>query len=151
MSFRSMFTKPVRFYTASGEGIRPIYKAELGKNGQLDIVEDGIEDLYAYIQSFKDSVDINVIVSRYAAGDVYALQQRSGMFGDFIEVPSSYMDILNSVVDLRNAYEKTDMEISFDEFAKSIIDPTVKAIDKEIGKEVINNVQESEQPVQPVA
>lgn len=145
MVFRSMFTKPSRFYCNSGEGTRPIYKAVLGKDGNIELKEDGIEDIYAYIQSFKDSVDINVIVSRYASGDVYALEQKSGFFGDFIEVPSSYMDILNSVVDLRNVYEKTDMKISFDEFAKSIINPSVKAIENEIGKEVIDNVQESEQ------
>lgn len=139
------FSPSERFFCASGEKTRPVYKAELDRDGQLKIVEDGIEDVYAYIQSFKDSVDVNLIVSRYAAGDAYALEQSSGVYGDFIEVPSSYIDILNSVVDLRNAYEKTDMKVSFDEFANSVINPAVKAVEENLKKEVVEDVQKSEQ------
>lgn len=147
MQFRNPFEAGVRFYSEAGSGVRPVYKSVLGKNGNIDLIEDGIDDLYAYIQSFKNSVDINLIVERYAHGDVYALEQRLGSYGDFVEVPTSYMDILNSIVDLRTAYEKTDMNISFEEYAKSIIDPAVNVV-KDSVKEVINNVQESEQPVQ---
>lgn len=144
MRFRNPLESGKRFFSEVGSGIRPLYKPELGKNGELILKEDGIEDIYAYIQSFKNSVDINIIISRYASGDLFALDQISGFYGDFINVPSSYMDILNSVVDLRSVYEKSDKNVSFDEFAKSIIDPAVQSIEKEIGKEVSNNVSESE-------
>lgn len=143
MLFRNPLEPGVRFYSESGEGVRPIYKSELGKDGEIILVEDGIEDVYSKIQSFKDSVDINVIVSRYAAGDTYALEQSIGSFGDFVSVPSSYMEILNSVVELRSVYEGTDKSISFEEFAKSVIEPSVNVV-KESVKEVVNDVQESE-------
>lgn len=146
MVFRNPYEKGERFYSPVGETTRPIYKSVLGKDGSIDLIEDGIEDLDAYIQSFKNSVDINLIVERYAHGDVYALEQRLGSYGDFVEVPISYMDILNSIVDLRSSYEMSDMSVSFEDYVKSIIDPAVNVV-KDSVKEVINNVQESEQSV----
>lgn len=115
------------FFTASGSMTRPVYKAVLEKDGQISLKEDGIEMTYEKIQSFKDSVDINVIVNRFASGDLTALEQRSGSYGDFIEVPSSYMEILNSIVDARNAYEINKPGISFEEYINKALSAAYEA------------------------
>ena len=44
--------------------------------------ESGKENLYEFIQSFKDSVDLHKIMDRFNAGDTAALQKVQGMFGD---------------------------------------------------------------------
>lgn len=135
--------KTEEFVSPSGEFTRQLYKPILEKDGHLELVEDGIEMTYEKIQSYKDSVDINVIVSRFAAGDASALEQVSGTYGDFVQVPSSYMEALNTVVEARNAYEQTSMDISFDEFIKKALNPVSKPSEP-IEKEVITDEQKSE-------
>lgn len=143
--FKPWFEKREPIYTYVGDKTRPLYKPELRKNGEIELVEDGYEDIYSQIQSFKDSVDINVIVSRYAHGDAYALQQRQGVYGDFIQVPSSYMDVLNQAIELKRIYsENENLRNSFkslddfvENFGKVDISPTIPEIDNssEVGEE----------------
>lgn len=132
MQFKTVFSKAERFYCASGEGTRPTYKAEIDKDGDIILVESGIEDTYSKIQSFKDSVDINVILERFAHGDTYALEQSQSFYGDFVEIPRSYMEALNAAIDLRNVYESSDnldrSKVSFDDFVASVLSPVSNVI-----------------------
>lgn len=144
MQFKTPFDfSKSEFKTATGEFTRPTYKAVLAKNGEIELEQDGIEMTYEKIQSFADSVDINVIVSRFAAGDAAALNQINGSYGDFVEVPSSYMEALNVVVEARSAYEQTAKDISFEEFINRALMPVYKALEP-IDKEEIKNEQKSE-------
>lgn len=124
MKFRSILDEHQHFYTESGEPIRKLYKPVLKKDGIIELEEDGFENIYDYIQSFAESVDINTIVARYEHGDTYALQQRTGMYGDFIDVPKSYMEVLNAAIDLERIYsENEDLRKSFgslEEFVDNI-------------------------------
>lgn len=131
------------FVSPSGDFTRTVYKPILEKDGHIELVEDGIEMTYEKIQSYKDSVDINVIVSRFAAGDAAALEQVSGVYGDFIQVPGSYMEALNAVVEARNAYELSGMDISFEEFINKALNPISKPSET-IKEEVITDEQKSE-------
>lgn len=144
MQFKTPFEfSKSEFKTAVGSFTRPTYKAVLEKDGQVVPKEDGVELTYEKIQSFKDSVDINLIVSRYAAGDLSALEQRTGAYGDFIEVPSSYMDVLNTVVEMRNAYEKSGSDISFEAFVNNALRPVYEPSET-INIEVIADEQKPE-------
>lgn len=144
MQFKTPFDfSKSEFKTASGSMTRPTFKAVLEKDGQISLKEDGIEMTYEKIQSFKDSVDINVIVSRFASGDLSALEQSSGSYGDFIEVPSSYMEVLNSVVEARNAYEMSKPDISFEEYINRAL-TAVSAPSEPIKEEVITDEQKPE-------
>lgn len=137
------FGSTEEFVTASGEFTRPVYKPILEKDGSLELVEDGIEMTYEKIQSYKDSVDINVIVNRFAAGDATALEQVDGVYGDFVEVPRSYMEALNAVVEARNAYELSGSDLSFEDFVNNALKPISKPSEP-IVKEEVNNEQKSE-------
>lgn len=143
MKFKTPYDVSGEFYTASGEFTRLTYKPVLLKDGIIDLVEDGVELTYEKIQSYKDSVDVNVIVKRFAAGDTFALEQANTVYGDFISVPSSYREVLNSIVDARNEYEKSNMDISFEEFINKALMP-VSVDSKAIESEVDNNVEKSE-------
>lgn len=131
------------FKTEIGEFQRPTYTSVLGKNGQIELKEDGVELTYEKIQSYKESVDINLIVKRYAAGDMLALEQAEGVYGDFIQVPSSYMEVLNSIVEARSAYEESGMDISFEEFVDKALNPVSEAVEP-IKEEVVTDEQKSE-------
>lgn len=137
--FESWLSRRDPVFTNSGEKTRKLYKPELLKNGDIELVEDGYENIYDEIQSYKDSVDINVIVARYAHGDTYALQQRSGMYGDFINVPTSYMDVLNGAIELKKIYSENEklkekyptIEDFVDNFKAELMSPTIPKIDNE--------------------
>lgn len=144
MQFKTPFDfSKSEFKTCSGSMTRPTFKAVLDKDGVVNLKEDGIEMTYEKIQSFKESVDINVIVSRYASGDLSALDQKSGTYGDFIEVPSSYMEVLNSVVEARNAYELSKPDISFEEYINRAL-MAVSAPSEPIKEEVVTDEPKSE-------
>lgn len=143
MKFKTPYDVSEGIETATGDFQRPTYKAVFSKDGDYDLVEDGIELTYEKIQSYKDSVDVNFIVARYAAGDAYALDQVTGIYDDFVQVPSSYMDVLNSIVEARNAYEMSSKDISFDEFVKKAL-MAVSESSEPIKKEVVIDEQKSE-------
>lgn len=95
--FPTMYDERSRVHCDSGNAMKKVFKPSIGDDGVLDLVEDGQESLYDYIQSWKDSVDINVILARYANGDVDALSKVQGAYGDFTQFPRTYAEILNRV------------------------------------------------------
>lgn len=122
MAFESWLKRRDPIFSSVGSKTRPLYKPVLNKNGDIELEEDGFENIYDEIQSYKDSVDINVIVQRYAHGDTYALQQRSGAYGDFVSVPRSYMDVLNGAIELNKIYsENEDFRKSFSTFEDFVV------------------------------
>lgn len=75
-----------------------LYAPQIAKDGTYELIESGREDLYASIQSHADSVDIHVILDRYARGDVGALSRVQGVYADVTGVPGTYAEMLNLVV-----------------------------------------------------
>ena len=76
MVFSTQFDARDRIISNAGSRIKQLYEARVDNQGHIDLVESGTEDLYDYIQSFKESCDINTIVKRFAAGDTDVLTRR---------------------------------------------------------------------------
>lgn len=129
INFATHYRKPIRFSSEIGSREKIIYKSRYMKDGTLEIVEAGRENLYDYIQSFANSVDINVILERFANGDVGALSKSQGIFGDFTNLPSSFVGVLNLVNSGREYFESLPLDVrakfghSFDRFVASMDDP----------------------------
>lgn len=141
--FKSWLDKRDPVFSETGSKTRPLYKPELLPDGTIDLVEDGYEDIYNDIQSFKDSVDINVIVARYAHGDAYALQQREGMYGDFISVPRSYMDVLNGAIELKRMYsENKELQEKFETLEDFIAGNAMKVDNNTNIPKIVNSSSE---------
>lgn len=87
-----------RIYANPGESVKTIYSPVFDDEGNFDLQPSGQEDLYAFIQSHAESVDIHVILERFARGDVTALSKVQGTYGDFTTVPKTYAELLNSVI-----------------------------------------------------
>lgn len=92
-------------FTCAGSPIHDIYKPIVKKDGVIELVVEGHENTDEIIQSFGESVDIDVIISRYMNGDVSALHQRIGQYGDFTSMPKSYAEMLQIQIDARNIFD----------------------------------------------
>lgn len=93
----------VRVASESGSGLRQLY-VPCFVDGCFTIEESGVFDLQEQINANASSCDINVLVSRYNAGDLTSLSRRQGFFGDFTSAPDSYRQALEIVKGFESAF-----------------------------------------------
>lgn len=129
MIAKTQFDPHERKYSNVGDRYKVLYTPHFDDNGVMELVENGREDLYAYIQSHKDSCDIHVILDRFARGDMSVLSKRQGVYGDFTEMPSTYAEALNAMISAENYFNGLPVEIrarfghSFQKFLVSMDKP----------------------------
>uniref|UniRef100_A0AAU8AV18 Internal scaffolding protein n=1 Tax=Dulem virus 140 TaxID=3145617 RepID=A0AAU8AV18_9VIRU len=111
MNFQTRYRIPEHFHSNLGSPVKQLYQAEYDKDGTLNLVESGRENLYDYIQSHKDSVDIHILLQRYKNGDVSALSRAQGTFGDFTEMPKSYAELLNNLIKGESYFNELPVEV----------------------------------------
>lgn len=97
VAFRSQFGKHQRFLTNAGSREKILYAGSYNSDGTVEIRETGKEDLYGYIQSHKDSVDIHVLLKRYQNGETDVMQRVQGFYGDVTEFPDTYAGVLDVI------------------------------------------------------
>lgn len=128
VSFRTQYDVHPRVSKVSGEKMRKLYTSHVTDDGVIELIESGQEDLYAAIQSHRDSCDINVILARYANGDAMALSKVQGVYGDFTDMPDTYAELLNTVIKGENFFYSLPKEVrekfdhSFEKFLVSMDD-----------------------------
>lgn len=120
-----------RFHPAShGDRTKKLYAPEYDADGVLHLIDNGEESLYDYIQSFKDSTDIHVLLTRYQNGDAAALSKAQGTYGDFTDMPKTYAEMLNSLIKGKDDFMKLPVELrakfnhSFEEWISTYGSPT---------------------------
>lgn len=99
------------YFSPSGSSLKPVYRSQYNRDGELVLVASGEEDLQAYIQSHAESVDINVILTRFANGDSAALSKVQGAFGDVTGMPKSYAEMLNSVIAAQDTFDRLPRDV----------------------------------------
>lgn len=97
-NFKTRYDSHERVYQPEGSPIHVLYSPIFDKNGVWHLEETGKENLYDYIQSHADSVDIHVILKQFAAGDVSVLSRVQGAYGDFTQMPKTFAEALNTLV-----------------------------------------------------
>lgn len=110
MKFETQYREHVRFVACSGNRNHVLYSAVYDDDGNIQLEESGIEDLYDYIQSFRDSVDINILLRKYQAGDMTALSHRQGVYFDATGMPRTYMEMLNLVISAEQTFNGLPLE-----------------------------------------
>lgn len=126
--FDTKFDPHSRILAEPGSGIKQVYTAELSPNGEVNLIPSGEDDMYAEIQSHRDSVDIHVLLARYRNGDLDALSRRQGLYGDFTQYPTNYAELLNTVIQGKSYFESLPVETrekfdhSFEKFMLSMDD-----------------------------
>lgn len=94
-----------------GERFVKTYQPNVGPDGVLDLIEAEPFDLYESIQSHADSVDINLIISRFINGDVSVLNRREPMYFDATEMPRTYAEMYQKVIDAHNYFEQLPLDV----------------------------------------
>lgn len=110
VKIKTQFQEHARVHANPGSREKVLYSPQFNEDGTMQLIEAGKENLYEYIQSHKESVDINVILKRFARGDVTALQRRQAMFGDFTDAPSTYAEALNSMIVAEQYFNSLPLE-----------------------------------------
>ena len=109
----TIFDKSVKFDEPTSV-VGSVYKLEkqlVDHNGQRDLEIVGKTDFYEYIQSHKDSVDINVLLSRYQQGDISALDRVKGQYLDISEAPKSLAEMYSFVNNASEFFNKLPLEV----------------------------------------
>ena len=113
MNFPTRYRSQVRFETCCGDPVKVLYAPVFDEKGVMHLAESGREDLYGYIQSHRDSVDLHKILERFAQGDAGVLErfQQKGVFGDFSEFPKTYAELLNTVISGEQIFNQLPLEV----------------------------------------
>lgn len=122
MTFPTQYTKHERVHAHLGSPIRTLYGGRYDANGRVVLEEKGKENLYDYIQSFRDSVDLNVILARFANGETDALSKAQGFYADVTDFPKSMADALNRINECEEMFKSLPLDVrqkfdcSFEQF-----------------------------------
>lgn len=103
--------KVPKFVSNPGERYRPVYTPEIKSDGQFELVQTGVEDLQQYIDSFKDSCDVSLMVQRFLAGDETALRNGNPVFMDLVGAPKSLAEAYALNFRAEAAFENLPAEI----------------------------------------
>ena len=127
--FRTQYDARDRIESNAGNPINQLYTGSYNERGQVELVEDGTEDLYAYIQSFAESTDIHSILKRYQNGEVDVLEKVQGFYGDITEMPKTYAEALQRIADSEKVFMSLPVDVrakfghSFSQFLAASQEP----------------------------
>lgn len=129
MKFKTQFDPHDRVHQPQGNPIKTIYGPKFDGNGRMYLIETGKENLYDYIQSHADSVDIHVILKQFQNGDVSVLSRVQGAYGDFTQMPKTFAEALNTLIAAEQYFNSLPVEVrsqfnhNFNQFIASMDAP----------------------------
>lgn len=153
VKFESQFRPHRRVLTNVGSREKILYTARYDASGALELVEDGKENLYEYIQSHRDSVDIHVLLKRFQNGEKDVFERVQGFYGDVADIPNNFIDTLNAVLEAERIFAALPAEVrakfngNAKEFIASFSDPD--KISSVFGDSIVDKPVVKE-PVEPV-
>lgn len=133
MMFLTAYSARPRVRCAPGSRTKVLYSPVFDKKGVMHLSESGVHNLYAEIQSHKDSVDIHVLLKRYAAGEVDVLSRVQGAYGDFTVAPRTFAEALNAMIAAEQYFLSLPVEVrdkyghDFNRFIASMDSPDFAA------------------------
>lgn len=99
------------YVTPAGSKTSPVYSSKVMDDGLVELVQNGEENVYDYIQSFRDTVDIHVILKKAMAGDLSGLQRVQGFYDDATKYPTDRREMLQMVIDAQKNFDMLPLEI----------------------------------------
>jgi hypothetical protein len=120
--FDTQYSPHNRISANPGSPVKVLYAGKYDANGRVVLEKKGEENLYDYIQSFRDSVDLNVILARFTNGDAEALNKAQGFYADVTDFPKNMADALNRINQAEEMFKALPLEIrqkfdcSFEQF-----------------------------------
>ena len=94
-----------------GERYRTIYKANVRKDGIIELIEDGKEDLQEKYNSMRDVTDMSYILKQMSLGDTSVLNRSAGVYGDFTKMPKTMAEAMQLMIDAERAFLELPLDI----------------------------------------
>lgn len=152
--FKTQYDARDRIQSNPGNPIKQLYSGSYNERGQVELREDGTENLYDFIQSFAESTDIHAIMRRFENGEVDVLEKVQGFYGDVTEMPKTYAEALQRIADSEKVFMSLPVDVrakfghSFSEFLAASNDADF--LDR-LGVQVDNPVAPEPEPdVKPI-
>lgn len=129
MQFKTQYDDRDRTFSDPGSPEHVTYAGHYDEKGRVVLEESGRENIYDFIQSHAESCDIHVLMKRYQNGDVDALSQKQGFYGDFLDFPKTYAEALNHMNEMERQFMALPVETrekfgnSFTEFLAASAEP----------------------------
>ena len=111
MDFPTMYDPRDPVFADPGVADVPIYSPSVDNDGHIELEVIGVKNLPEYIDSFRESCDINNLVARFNAGDVTALSRTQGAFFDATQLPHTYAEMLNTVINAEQTFNSLPIDI----------------------------------------
>lgn len=103
-------TNTEEYVTPCGDRFREDFVGKLDKEtGEITLVSVGKTDIFEYIQSFREETDISSLIQRAENGDLSAFT--SAVYGDFTDMPETYADALNFVLEAEREFNALPTDI----------------------------------------
>lgn len=93
-----------------GEPVKTEFIGRYDYNGNVELVENGVRNLYDEIQSYADECSMDNILRRFAAGDVSVLSKSQGVYVDASQLPEHFVDMCNLVADVEREFNLLPVE-----------------------------------------
>ena len=129
MQFKTQYDARDRIFSDTGSPEHITYAGHYDEKGRVILEESGRENIYDFIQSHAESCDIHVLMKRYQNGDIDALSQKQGFYGDFLDFPKTYAEALNHMNEMERQFMALPVETrekfgnSFTEFLAASAEP----------------------------
>lgn len=130
--FNTQYDSRERFYTSIGNPVVDTYTGRYDKNGDLQLVKTGTENLYDKIQAEAAACDMDNVLRRFANGDISVLSQSQGVYADVSSAPMHFTDALNMVRSVEDAFnqmpadEREKYDNDWVKYGASIVNPSVE-------------------------
>lgn len=153
MQFKTQYDARDRIFSDPGSPEHITYAGHYDEKGRVVLEESGRENIYDFIQSHAESCDIHVLMKRYQNGDVDALSQKQGFYGDFLDFPKTYAEALNHMNEMERQFMALPVETrekfgnSFTEFLAASAEPDFLdrlGIKKEVASEPVPAIPQDE-------
>lgn len=129
MKFKTQYDARERTESNPGNPVKQLFSGFYNEKGQVELREDGTENLYDFIQSFAESTDIHTIMRRFTNGEVDVLEKVQGFYGDITDMPHTYAEALQRIADSEKVFMSLPVEVrakfghNFGEFLAASQDP----------------------------
>lgn len=95
--------------TNSGDEFLPQYIETIDKDGKRYLKKTKDKNVYEMIQEASKGTDIYDIIDKYlTTGDESLLNQRKGVFANFVDIPKSPMEIHQKVIEAEQQFDQLD-------------------------------------------
>ena len=111
MKFDTKFdVRPRKMVSHVGEPVKKQFIGRYDYNGNIELVEDGVRNVYDEIQSYADECSMDNILRRFAAGDVSVLSKSQGVYVDASQLPEHFVDMCNLVAEVERQFNLLPVE-----------------------------------------